>query len=211
MTRAARIGAAALAGLVLSGGAWSQEGAQEGMAAGRPGTAIEMQDRLAGGGPDLGQVPVTHVFPGGVKIAPAMANPVAGDPGAAERGMRHFSSFNCSGCHAPNGAGGMGPSLSNSAFIYGADPANIFLSIYQGRPHGMPAWGGMLPPEVIWELVSYVQSISAEPSGPWGTTTSLEAFRIEQVPAEYLKTTTPWKHTNPFSFGQKPFEKTPKP
>ena len=59
----------------------------------------------------------------------------------------------------------MGPSLSDRRFIYGAAPPNIFLSIYQGRPNGMPTWGEMLPESTIWELVSYVQSIG-HPSGP---------------------------------------------
>jgi cytochrome c oxidase cbb3-type subunit 3 len=58
----------------------------------------------------------------------------------------------------------MGPSLSNSAFIYGGEPENIYLSIFQGRPRGMPAWGGMLPDSVIWDLVTYVQNMSNEPS-----------------------------------------------
>ena len=42
-------------------------------------------------------------------------------------------------------AAGMGPALSEGQFIYGSSPANLFLSIYQGRPNGMPAWGEILP------------------------------------------------------------------
>lgn len=55
------------------------------------------------------------------------------------------------GCHAANGGGGMGPALSEGRFIYGSNPANLFLSIYQGRPNGMPAWGEILPESTIWE------------------------------------------------------------
>lgn len=151
------------------------------------------------------QVPVSRLFPGAVEIKSGVKNPVAGNAEAATRGMRYFNAFNCSGCHAANGGGGMGPSLSNSTFIYGSDPANIYLSIYQGRAHGMPAWGAMLPDDIIWDVVTYVQSISKAPDEKtWGRTTSAETMKIEQVPAEYLSTPDPWSRTERFSFGQKP-------
>jgi cytochrome c oxidase cbb3-type subunit III len=168
-------------------------------------------DIFAGGGgtaSELVHVPVVTLYPGGVPVRPKIKNPVADDPGAAQRGMEYFNQMNCIGCHAPNGAGGMGPSLSNGQFIYGGEPANIYLSILQGRPKGMPAWGGMLPDQVIWDLVAYVRSISnAPPSGEWGKTTSAEGFTIEQVPAEFMTTPNPWQYTTPFSYGQAPYEK----
>ena len=91
----------------------------------------------------------------------------------------------------------MGPALSNAKFIYGGEPANIYLTILQGRPNGMPAWGGMLPDQTIWDLVAYIQSISKEPAGEWGKTISLESFTIEQVPAEFKSTADPWRYTSP--------------
>jgi cytochrome c oxidase cbb3-type subunit III len=151
-------------------------------------------------------VPVSDLHPGNVSLAPHIKNPLAGDPNAATRGMQDFVQFNCVGCHAPNGGGGMGPSLSDRRFIYGADPPNIFLSIFQGRPNGMPAWGEMLPESTIWELVSYVQSI-AHPSGPnFGRTISRTPLspNVQQTPAEFLKTINPWGFTEAFSSGQPP-------
>ena len=71
-----------------------------------------------------------------------------------------------------NGGGGMGPALSEGQFIYGSSPANLFLSIYQGRPNGMPAWGELLPESTIWELVAYVESIAHPPSPTFGETIS---------------------------------------
>ena len=67
-------------------------------------------------------------------------------------------------------------------FTYGSSPANIFLSIYQGRPNGMPAWGAMLPEQTIWELVSYIQGIADHPAR--GTTLSRTppSPKIEQIP-----------------------------
>ena len=153
---------------------------------------------------ELLDVPVTTIIPGDVKVKPGVKNPAAEDTGSAERGTKYFANFNCSGCHAANGGGGMGPALSNRKFIYGNEPEQIYLSIAQGRPSGMPAWGTILPSAVIWDLVSYIGSISNAPSTQWGTTTSLDAFTIEQVPAEFKQTPDPWKYTEPFSFGNKP-------
>jgi cytochrome c oxidase cbb3-type subunit 3 len=152
------------------------------------------------------RVPVTGVVPGDVNVAPNINNPLANDPNAAQRGMKDFDAFNCSGCHAANGAGGMGPSLSDDKWIYRSSPANLYLTIAQGRANGMPAWGAMLPDRVIWELVSYIQSISEKPSGQFGQTTSLQppSPDIEQVPAEKMQTPQPWNFTEPFSKGQRP-------
>lgn len=162
-------------------------------------------EQLTAGGSDLlVKVPISGLHPGGVNTAPALANPVANDPDAVNRGMRYFSLFNCVGCHAPNGGGGMGPSLSNRAFIYGAEPAQIYLSIVQGRPRGMPSWGNRLPDNVVWDLVAYIENISRAPQTEWGQTTSLTSPKIEQVPAEYQMSTQPWAHTEPFGHGQNP-------
>jgi cytochrome c oxidase cbb3-type subunit 3 len=120
--------------------------------------------------------------------------------------MQDFIHFNCIGCHANTGAGGIGPALSNESWIYGSSPENIFLTIYQGRPNGMPAWGNILPTSTIWELVSYIEKIWKRPGGKFGITTSLNppSPAIQQVPAEILQTTDPWAHVEPFSDGQKP-------
>jgi cytochrome c oxidase cbb3-type subunit III len=153
------------------------------------------------------QAPVSALLPGNEPPRPQVANPVENDPEAIQRGMSYFDMFNCSGCHAPNAGGGMGPSLSNRFFIYGGAPQNIYLSIYQGRPNGMPSWGAMLSESIIWDLVAYIHSISSDPARGWGQTFSHEAFAIEQTPAEFAKTATPWSETERFSFGQKPNEK----
>jgi cytochrome c oxidase cbb3-type subunit 3 len=152
------------------------------------------------------RVPVTGVVPGDVNTAPNIKNPLANDPNAVQRGMKDFDAFNCSGCHAANGAGGMGPSLSNDAWLYRSSPANIYLTIVQGRSKGMPSFGAMLPDRVIWELVSYIQSISEKPSGKFGATTSRAPLSpdTEQVPPEKMQTPTPWNFTEAFSKGQRP-------
>lgn len=76
-------------------------------------------------------------------------------------GKALYNAMNCVGCHA-NGGGGMGPALMDDQWIYGSDPQQIFSSIAQGRPNGMPAWGNRLSSDQIWRLVGYIQSLSGQ-------------------------------------------------
>ena len=159
---------------------------------------------------ELVHVPVTGNYPGGVRPQLSLEIPDLEDEERIWRGRTYFNQFNCIGCHGPHGGGGMGPSLSNTTFLYGQEPENIYLTILQGRPMGMPVYGGLLPDHVIWDLVAYVRAI-AHPGGEWGRTTSLSAFTVEQVPSHYTDTIHPWQHTQPFSFGQPPFEHVDEP
>jgi len=78
---------------------------------------------------------------------------------AVGEGKRLFGQYNCSGCHS-NGGGGMGPALMENHFIYGDRLEQIHQTIVEGRPNGMPSWGGKIPDPQIWELASYVRSMS---------------------------------------------------
>jgi cytochrome c oxidase cbb3-type subunit III len=78
---------------------------------------------------------------------------------AVNTGKRLFGQFNCSGCHS-NGGGGMGPSLMDDEWIYGGRLEQIHETIVDGRPNGMPAWGGKIPDQQIWQIAAYVRSMS---------------------------------------------------
>lgn len=78
---------------------------------------------------------------------------------AVNEGKRLYRWYNCAGCHA-NGGGGMGPPLMDDTWIYGSSPENIFNTIVQGRPNGMPSFAGKIPTPQIWMLVAYVRSLS---------------------------------------------------
>jgi cytochrome c oxidase cbb3-type subunit 3 len=78
---------------------------------------------------------------------------------AVTTGKRLFSQYNCSGCHS-NGGGGMGADLMDGAWTYGSRLTQIHQTLVDGRPNGMPAWGGKIPDEQLWQLAVYVRSMS---------------------------------------------------
>jgi mono/diheme cytochrome c family protein len=89
-------------------------------------------------------------------------NPYAGDAMAIADGRRLYQWLNCAGCHA-YGGGGIGSPFMDSAWVYGGSPPEIFASISQGRPNGMPAYGMRVPASEIWKLVAYVQELEKAP------------------------------------------------
>jgi cytochrome c oxidase cbb3-type subunit III len=80
---------------------------------------------------------------------------------AISEGQRLFNWYNCSGCHA-NGGGGMGPPLIDDEWIYGDAPENVYETIVQGRPNGMPSFGSHIPTPQVWQIVAYVRSLSGQ-------------------------------------------------
>lgn len=76
------------------------------------------------------------------------------------QGKRLYSWFGCKSCHG-DGSGGAGPSLLDGWWRYGSDIESIFLTIRDGRPHGMPAFRDKLTTEQVWQLAGYVQTIGA--------------------------------------------------
>jgi cytochrome c oxidase cbb3-type subunit III len=127
----------------------------------------ESQNTAAGGAAPSAGVPVGPV-PGPGTAQPLPSNPYRNDPAALVEGRRLFVRFNCSGCHGGRAGGGMGPSLRDPEWIYGASDARIYASIVDGRAYGMPAWGTTLPDDYVWKLTAYIHSLgtTAEPEAP---------------------------------------------
>jgi cytochrome c oxidase cbb3-type subunit III len=88
----------------------------------------------------------------------AVQNDYENNAYAMTEGQRLYSNFNCSGCHA-NGGGGMGPALIDEDWLYGSRPEQVYASIVQGRPNGMPSWGGRLSEDQLWKITAYVRSL----------------------------------------------------
>jgi cytochrome c oxidase cbb3-type subunit 3 len=109
----------------------------------------------------VGPIPGPQVA--GENSAYDLQNPYAGNPSALEQGRELFVEMNCAGCHGGHAGGGMGPDLRpDHIFKFGDTPAELFDSISMGRGMGMPAWGTKLPPDVIWKLVTYIESLGTQ-------------------------------------------------
>jgi cytochrome c oxidase cbb3-type subunit III len=108
-----------------------------------------------------------RVFAGGL-MPPAerVVNSEAHNAKAAEEGATLFTSMNCDGCHGGGAVGAVGPSLTDGRWRYGGADADIFRSIAEGRPKGMPSFGGALQPAMIWRLVAYIKSLPAPKDVP---------------------------------------------
>ena len=101
----------------------------------------------------------TQLQAGEAQEEPPVRGPYDENAWGIGEGKRLYASFNCVGCHA-YGGGGIGPDLMDDKWIYGANPQQIYSTIIEGRPNGMPAFGGRIPDQQVWQIVAYVQSMS---------------------------------------------------
>jgi cytochrome c oxidase cbb3-type subunit 3 len=99
------------------------------------------------------------LVPGGVVPTDSGPGPYDENAYAVSQGKTLYNQYNCSGCHF-QGGGGIGPALMDADWIYGSRPENIYETIAEGRPNGMPSYGGRIVPDQIWQIVSYVRSMS---------------------------------------------------
>jgi cytochrome c oxidase cbb3-type subunit 3 len=112
-----------------------------------------------------GATPTAMVTVGGLQPGPAIVadttyeGPYGDNAWATNQGALLFNQMNCVGCHS-HGGGGMGPPLMDDKWIYGSAPQQVFATIAEGRPNGMPAWKYSLGDQQIWQLVAYVRSMS---------------------------------------------------
>lgn len=119
--------------------------------------------------PQVGKMPsvrTSDLRAGGASPVLRVRNPYAGDPRALPEGRARYMAMNCNGCHGDYGGGGIGPPLSDNAWIYGSADENIVQSMIQGRPNGMPSYGGTLPESEMWKIAIYVQSLATSKVSP---------------------------------------------
>jgi cytochrome c oxidase cbb3-type subunit III len=118
-------------------------------------------------------------------LQPGDAKPPVPDPRAAEyeqnawhigQGGRLFRWFNCNGCHG-EGGGNIGPALMDAEWRYGGSIEQIYASIQQGRPNGMPAFRGLIPDQQTWEIAAYVRALSGN------VPKAAEPGRSDQMPS----------------------------
>ena len=81
---------------------------------------------------------------------------------AVSQGKRLYRWYNCAGCHSAGGGGSIGPALRDDEWLYGGNPNEIFATIKQGRPNGMPSFAGHIADDQLWQIVAYVRSMSGQ-------------------------------------------------
>jgi cytochrome c oxidase cbb3-type subunit 3 len=102
---------------------------------------------------------LTELQPGAPQPSKPPPSPYEENAHAIAQGKRWFRWYNCNGCHA-NGGGDSGPALIDDTWLYGHEPDQVFATIAQGRPNGMPSFRGHVSDQQIWQLVAYVRSMS---------------------------------------------------
>ena len=117
--------------------------------------------------------------------ATMLNNPYEGNAYAVSQGQQLYTKYNCVGCHF-HGGGGIGPPLMDSDWIYGNSPIDIYRSISEGRPNGMPSWGGHIPDYQIWQLVTYVRSMAGlePPAASQPRADEMQSRRAEEPKAK---------------------------
>ena len=85
-----------------------------------------------------------------------------GNETGLKMGQRMFSN-NCAVCHGQGGQGAYGfPTLTDSDWLYGGEPAQIITTIVNGRRGAMPAWGPVLGEDGVQDVTNYVLSLSGK-------------------------------------------------
>ena len=162
---------AIVAGAVVAASACKAGGESTGQAGG---TALASEDRIPAGG----------IQPAANALSaprPAKLNPDAGG--------NLFASMNCDGCHGGGAVGWVGPSLVDGRWRFGGADEEIFSSIFYGRPKGMPAYGGVIGAEGVWNIVAYIKAQavpSVVPTTSWlpgGNATATPAPAAPAAPA----------------------------
>ena len=110
--------------------------------------------------PHSGLAPVAPGLSGQLPRATATAveGLYDGNAWAVAEGKHLYTAFNCNGCHG-QGGGGEGPALMDRRWRYGSEAGNVFASIIEGRPNGMPSYRAKLTQQQVWQLVGYLRAL----------------------------------------------------
>jgi cytochrome c oxidase cbb3-type subunit 3 len=89
----------------------------------------------------------------------AMLTTLSKDPSTLSQGREIFTST-CAPCHRADGGGNIGPNLTDSYWIHGNKPTDLYRDVTEGVPaKGMPTWGPMLGAARVEAVVAFVMSI----------------------------------------------------
>jgi cytochrome c oxidase cbb3-type subunit 3 len=96
----------------------------------------------------------------------------------------------CSSCHRKDGGGDIGPNLTDEYWKHGGNIKNLFKVITNGVPGtNMVAWGGVMSPEAIRNVASYVLTLQGtKPANPKKPEGDLYKPEVKTVKADTVKT-----------------------
>jgi cytochrome c oxidase cbb3-type subunit 3 len=107
------------------------------------------------------EITMSDIRPGSSQPEPSVSNESEARAYDVSEGKRLFTQYNCAGCHF-NGGGGIGPALMDAQWIYGQKPVDIYATIVEGRPNGMPSFRHKIPDSQVWQIAAYVRSMSGQ-------------------------------------------------
>ena len=109
-----------------------------------------------------------------------LSKPYEGNAYQLSQGKRLYEQFGCVGCHAWGG-GAAGPAFIDGWWQYGPQLVSIYVSIRDGRPHGMPAFRDRMTTDEMWQLAGYVKTVGSY-AGQTASTSRNDAMQAR--PAE---------------------------
>lgn len=106
------------------------------------------------------------------------------DAAFIENGKKIFTG-NCASCHKENGAGGVGPNLTDEYWLHGGEVKDVYATIKNGVPEkGMISWAPILKPDEIRDAAFYIMSLKGtKPTGakaPQGELFNTDAKPVKQ-------------------------------
>jgi cytochrome c oxidase cbb3-type subunit III len=107
------------------------------------------------------------------------------DAESLARGKEIFTNV-CAACHKPDGAGQIGPNLTDEYWILGGGIKNVFKTISEGgrEGKGMVPWKATLKPTEIQKVASYVLSLQGtKPAGAKPAEAEAKLWVEEAAPA----------------------------
>ena len=82
----------------------------------------------------------------------------SGDKEAIKEGKELFANT-CAPCHNSNAKGGIGPNLTLTTLHFGSTRKDIYESIANGRPNGMPPFLQQIGSEKISKTIAFLESL----------------------------------------------------
>lgn len=104
------------------------------------------------------EAPASSTMTATITIPPPSANPYRGVADEMAEGGALYAEH-CAACHGEDGEGGIGPGLTGPAYIYGGSDPDLFASVMDGRPGGMPPFKDSLGEKKTWEVLAYVEGM----------------------------------------------------